>query len=260
MYKIIVIFYLLTVLLSCKQDDSGVRIKGELKNFAAKVSLENQSLEGSLLAEKITFELNEENRFELTLELEKPCYYRLGRNTLYLSPGDDIQIFCDYNDPMAAVFIGEGAEANMYLRSKPFSKGGSYLQSGNMIKDDPSLEELIKRVDKKVRNRLKELDEARGVSDRFRKLERGRVKFDAINSLLYYPVYLLADKKIPGAERSKLWKETLAFFENDIRAYLDNIVSSEYLEIDIYRDICRTCLPYLSNKNVIAELEDFIQT
>ena len=129
-------------------------------------------------------------KFQVRFPLSSPNYFRIGRNTLYLSPGDDLEVFIDYNNPVFASFKGRGSEANMFLRQTPFPKGGSYLEAGS--KAHAKAQQTIDYIIQAGANRAKQLDSVQHVSAEFRRLERGRIKADIINNGLMY------DTKSPG--------------------------------------------------------------
>lgn len=235
----------------------NVHLKGELKNFGSEVLMTKGTPEASLLREGIVIKLDSLNHFELSFELETPAYYRLGRNTLYLSPGDKMELFCDLNDPGAGKFIGSGADACAYLRSKPFPKGGSFLAAGSMINDDPSFDEVLKRLDEKVQERLKELEETPNLSDHFRKMEKGRIMFGAANTLFSYTGYASYAKKLSEEETKELDRKANSFFADAVQNYTKNGGDAAFLGIDVYRDICQSCIGILGTENVGQAIIDY---
>lgn len=69
-----------------------------------------------------------EGHFDTILPLSKPAFYRISRNTLYLSPGDDMEVYIT-TDNREAVFKGKGAEMNTYMKGRLFPKGGSFWEN-----------------------------------------------------------------------------------------------------------------------------------
>ena len=61
--------------------------------------------------------------FDTTFVLKEPTYYTISRNTLYLTPGDDMTIKVAQTNTEAE-FSGIGAEANNYMKFRLFPKGG----------------------------------------------------------------------------------------------------------------------------------------
>ncbi|WP_321308871.1 TlpA disulfide reductase family protein [Marinifilum fragile] len=261
MHKIrIAIFCLALSFVSCKEDAKTVRLHGELKNFASELSMGIETPQAYILRENIQINLDDQNKFDITFNLDAPAYFRLGRNTLYLSPGDDLDLFCDLNDPMAATFTGKGAEACLYLRSKPFPKGGSYLSGGQLLKGDPSLEEVKIKIEEKVKSALASLNGLDGVSDRFKKLERGRIMFDAANSYLSYPGYAAYFKKLSKEELPAFTQKAEKYFKADVEKYIQSGGDADYLNLDTYRGICGECVEHLGEENVDRAILDFIKT
>ena len=59
--------------------------------------------------------------FDTTFVLKEPTYYTISRNTLYLTPGDDMTIKVTQTNTEAE-FSGIGAEANNYMKFRLFSR------------------------------------------------------------------------------------------------------------------------------------------
>src|SRR6202012_2251740 len=91
-----------------------VTLSGKLLNFSNQVQIEDMS-EFQYLdvpsADKIIIPDSTGN-FNITFALNEPNYFRVGRNILYLIPGDKMQVIIDKNDPNKSSFTGVGAEAN----------------------------------------------------------------------------------------------------------------------------------------------------
>jgi thiol-disulfide isomerase/thioredoxin len=257
-----VITYVLSsvVLLSCAKKDNKVYLKGELINFAQEYFMREDTPQGKLLQNGQTIVFDENNHFEISFELNKPSYYKLGRNTLYLSPGDHLDLTCDYKDPMKAEFKGDGETACNYLKAIPFPKAGSYLEAGKMIKDKPTLKEVRERVAIMVESKLSQLNKLENISPRFKKLEEGRIMFDAANSLHLYPIYLAILNKIPEEEIEAFSEQYIQFFANDIKNYLTDRGESLYLNLDVFREICDLSVEMLGSENVDREIIDFLKT
>lgn len=259
MSKIIIALFLSITIWSCNLEQKTVRLRGELRNFGTEVFMSKGTPEGVLLKDGITIRPEANNYFEITFELDKPSYFRLGRNTLYLSPGDDLHIECDYSDPKAGKFAGKGANACFYLCAKPFPKGGSFLNAGGMIKDDPDLQTVLKRLKDKTEERLKELEETPNLSEDFKKLEKARIKFGAVNALFSYAGYASWIKKQTEEEAAKMAKEANSYFQKDIQEYLKGSGDACYLNLDVYRDICSSATKIIGLENVDKEVLDYIK-
>lgn len=257
MKNLLVILSICLAFASCDTKPKTVHVKGELKNFASEFMMDKRSPVGLLLKDGIKISLDEQNRFDITFELNEPTYYRLGRNTLYISPGDQIELFCDMNKPEAASFTGDAVEECEYLKSKPFPKSGSYLKGGKIIKDKTSKELIRERVAEKVKARQDELAALKNVSKKFRKMEEGRILFDAANSLMSYGIYAAYMSRIPQDEMQKFVDDAIAFFKKDIDKYCANGGDADYLSIDSYLSVVERCIQVMGEDNVDQEVLDF---
>lgn len=253
---------LVIVTISCTSEKAvnTVHLHGKLANFPSETSIAKLTPEAYLLKSSELISLNDSSKFDITFNLLEPCYFRLGRNTLYLSPGDDIELFCDLKDPNAGKFSGTGAEACLYLRSKPFPKGGSFINWDWFKKEGLTLDDISKDLDESVAKRKQELELLTDVSEQFKKLENGRIQFDAANTLFSYPIYAGYYKKMTPAEKENFTAETEAYFSKQINEYLALGGDADYLNIDTYRDICEECVEHLGVEKIDQKILDFITT
>ena len=104
--------------------------------------------------------------FDTTFVLKEPTYYTISRNTLYLTPGDDMTIKVTQTNTEAE-FSGIGAEANNYMKFRLFPKGGSYLEAGGNLRGDFVSTKAL--VDSLAAIRMHTLDTLSNVSDAFKK-------------------------------------------------------------------------------------------
>ncbi|MBS5108992.1 MAG: TlpA family protein disulfide reductase [Phocaeicola vulgatus] len=143
--------------------------------------------------------------FDTTFVLKEPTYYTISRNTLYLTPGDDMTIKVTQTNTEAE-FSGIGAEANNYMKFRLFPKGGSYLEAGGNLRGDFVSTKAL--VDSLAAIRMHTLDTLSNVSDAFKKLETARIKADIINSYICYASYsrMFAGVKTEEEMRAK-WNE-----------------------------------------------------
>src|SRR3954451_1881064 len=93
------------------QTNRSVTIRGSVKNFSSQVMVEDLSDMQYLAApepERI-FVPSADGKFEITFHIASPNYFRIGRNILYLSPGDDLTVTIDDKAPAKGEFIGRGS-------------------------------------------------------------------------------------------------------------------------------------------------------
>ncbi|WP_439182303.1 TlpA family protein disulfide reductase [Carboxylicivirga taeanensis] len=253
------IFGLALICAACTQKPlQEVHLKGTLKNFSPVETMRIETPEGYILRETVEIKTDSSNFFDITIPLDHPTYFRLGRNTLYLSPGDDLTMEVDLNDPNAALFNGTGAEANRYLRAKPFPKGGSYIPNVNLM-DHPDFDEVIERLEKVVENANLQLDSLRNVSEHFKKLEKGRIQFDAANTLQSYGFYASWMKKMSDEDAKSFKDSADTYFKPVVEAYLKDSNDPDYLHLDTYRGLSQSVLKQFGTSQVNQELVDFIE-
>ncbi|WP_430935482.1 TlpA family protein disulfide reductase [Saccharicrinis sp. 156] len=260
MKSILITFCVTIGFISCQKPlPKTVHLYGELKNFGTELSMGKQTPEGYILREGETITSDEQNKFDITFELDAPAYFRLGRNTLYLTPGDELEVFCDMNDPNAGSFKGDGALACMYLRAKPFPKGGSYI-GREFFEPDTDFPKVKELLEVKISEALQKLDTLSGVSEQFKKMEYGRIQFDAANSYFSYSNYATYYLKIPQDQIKSFSDSANAYFKPTVKKYLKLGGDADYLNVDTYRSICDVCVEELGEENVDQAIKDFIST
>ncbi|MBX7173826.1 MAG: TlpA family protein disulfide reductase [Pyrinomonadaceae bacterium] len=238
------------------QTAKTVMIKGVLKNFSSQVMIEDLSDMQYLLpptAERMVIP-DPNGNFQITFKLASPNYFRLGRNILYLSPGDDLTVKVDQKNPMVGDFKGKGSQANMFLRATPFPKAGSYMEAGKNAK--PTAKETIDYIFAAAALRKKELDELKGVTAEFKRLEAARIKADTINSFLdgRIPVYR---PKIPADALKVYETEYQKLSEEAINQINKNFVDFSLMKLVVYRDIADDLTKFSTNQTDIQKINDW---
>ena len=188
----------------------------------------------------IRIPVNDDGTFDLVVPLEKPTYFQVGRNTLYLTPGDDMEVNLGTSQPQSW-FKGQGADVNTYLKGRLFPKAGSFLEAGRNVKG--SFEETKKYIDDRAAQREKELKALPNASKEFVELEMMRIKADVANSYMAYLWYsdLLEDCKT-REEGEKIANE----FNKSIREYINPLLKEisakdKYLDVAVVRDVLLSC-------------------
>ena len=236
---LLLFFFVLSLLPACQEsqrDHTTVTIKGELINFdnAIKKLQSNAHLAGLLRDEGIDIELDDNNQFDINFQLEEATYFSLGRNKLYLSPGDALTVSVDYMDPNKATFEGTGAEVNRYLMDVPFPKSGSYLRGGRLLKS-PDITKIVALCEQRSNERLKMLEAVANASDRFKQLEKVRIKLDYINTLTSFPIYASFKKYFEYTEVEKI--KQLEPVKDVLAEQVRGLDRNEYMDHPNYRDM-----------------------
>ena len=180
--------------------------------------------------------IDDQGRFDTTFVLTEPAYYNISRNTLYLTPGDDLTVRITSNNDEAQ-FSGRGAAANNYMKYRLFPKAGSFLAGGEQIGEDfPSTKSLVQKL---AGERRHQLDTLTGVSDRFKKLEGARITADIINSYTSYPAY--SNMMESAKDRDEMIQRLEAHMKSltpDVAPLFKEIAEDpELLDVAVVRDV-----------------------
>lgn len=233
---VFVLTFLLLLGCSTEEETSNVvRLRGQLVNWgnASKI-LNAQNLEADFgLGEDVILETLGDNEFEVSFELEEPAYYSLGRNKLYLSPGEELYLKVDYKDPEAGVFEGESASIQAYLSGVAFPKSGSYLVGGRNLKSEDISEmvELAQSITEERRQKLNSLK----ASTEFMELEEMRLKLDQLNTILSMPVYGSFKGYWDYTEAKKV--EVLSGAKDVLNEVSEGLMKDEYMKHPNFRDM-----------------------
>ena len=238
------VLFVLLFMVSIASQSMGknVRVHGSLKEFGTDVVSMNFDGAAGEIANEWTqrIPVNKDGSFDFTFDLKKPGYYSVGRNTLYLTPGDDMEVNLGTSQPQSW-FKGKGAEANNYMKGRLFPKAGSFLEAGRNVKG--SFEETKKYIDERAAQREKELKALTSVSKEFVELEMMRIKADVANSYMAYLWYsdLLRDCKTEEEGQAKADE-----FNRSIRDYINPLLKEisakdKYLDVAVVRDVLLSC-------------------
>ncbi|WP_321282485.1 TlpA disulfide reductase family protein [Marinifilum fragile] len=243
-------------LISCKKENNEVHIFGSLKGFNSTVKMQSYDPLEHIKGEGITITTDSKGYFDITFDLQYPKYFRLGRNHLYLSPGDDVEMHLDKGYPEKAKFKGTGSQACDYLKFKPFPKGGSYLEAGRMFQTTGlDFDKIKSQIEKCSAEDVKRLSTYSSLSEQFIALEKVRIDLNSANSfkslLTYAGVY---QRKYKVTDLSEL--ETKSNLET--KKYLDEIsLNSQFLQLEEFTGFIRNLKELYGEDNVPQEIKDF---
>lgn len=228
------------VLLCCStvsaSSENKVRLKGRLIEMGAtSVPMRYDGAEAMLGDSRdMVIETDAEGNFDMTFELSRPAYYNISRNTLYLSPGDHLTLTITQNNE-EAVFEGQGAEVNRYMRHRLFPHGGSFLEGGSNMKADFASTRTM--IDSLATARLAELDAVQYATPEFKRLETARVKADILNSYMSYASYFSYRPEGKDADIRSLNKEIIAQCADEARNILNTLNADELLNVNVVRSV-----------------------
>lgn len=233
--KKIIVGLLLFLSFTTFAQQKTVTLSGKLVHFSNQVLIEDMSEFEYLIipsSERLIIPDSAGN-FNVTFKLHSPNYFRLGRNILYLTPGDKLETVVDYNDQSKSTFNGIGAEANNYLVNTPFPKAGSFLEAGKNLKQSP--QETLAGIEDAAAKRARQLAAVSEVSPEFRRLEEARIKADVLNSLADVVPYAGISKKVSNAQT---YIQAFNSAADSLKtACQKNFIDASLLKLAVYRDV-----------------------
>lgn len=245
----------LFICFSCQpkeEKQQTVHLKGQLVNFdnAPKTLRGDRDLGDMNNGIQVEIDTDSTGHFDLNFPLVQAQYFRLGRNKLYLSPGDDLEITIDYKYASKGIFKGKGAEANDYLKDVPFPKGGSYLEAGREVKS-PDILEIVELSENKSEEWNTKLQTLVNVSEEFKTLEKLRIDLDAMNTLLSFPIYASFKKYFEYNNETLI--KNLEPVKNQLNALSQNMDKDQNMQHPNFRDMLGTLTDELYTSNGFFE-------
>jgi hypothetical protein len=255
-----VLLFLNCFLLNAQQKAGFVTISGKLAHFSNETEVEDMSEFQYLQppnAERMILPEDSNGTFHIRFKLAAPNYFRIGRNALYLTPGDDLQVYIDKNDPKLATFTGRGSDANMFLRSNPFPKGGSFIEAGTRAAATPAL--TIENIVMAATNRRLLLSNVKNISGEFKRLETARIQADLINSLRSGEIPFYRPRAIQKDSVKMKQYETAyaALIEPLVKQYSTDFTDASLLKLVVYRDIADIFTAESGNAKALQQIKDW---
>jgi thiol-disulfide isomerase/thioredoxin len=187
----------------------------------------------------IRIELDSTGSFNVALSIDAPAYYRLGSNTIYLTPGCDLEV--DMAQAASkSTFEGVDAEANGYLA------GIRWSDSRNMgygFGDMPTLEDISLKADSLEQIRRGQLSSLTGVDREFVDRESARIVADRIKLIFdnfYRTEYYKWDDPQPVVEQKKIdYYRSIVEQLNPMLAMIDR--DEALLDVASVREVLLEC-------------------
>jgi thiol-disulfide isomerase/thioredoxin len=234
------------------QAQSTVTLSGHIKN-AGNMVIVNDFSEFELInrpAPEHTFIPDSNGNFTITFKLTAPNYFRIARNKLYLTPGDNIKCEIDGKNQEFGQFSGVGGEACNYLTHVPFPKAGSYISAARYLYQSPVI--TMDTIIIHATESKKELAQLKNVSAEFKKMEAVRIDCDLLNSIsgaqTYIPFFNLATR----GQSNEDFNRTMRAIAAPVLDANPIPMDASLLKIEVYRDIIADLV---KNKPVTEEVQ-----
>lgn len=148
-YNLGIIIMLLNFLFggNVQHEQQKVRISGQVSDTYYKtVPFYCQKKGGLYYSNDIYIKVNDLGKFDTTVVLKEPCYFKVWKNTVYLNPGDDIEINFDLQNSSETKFKGAGAEVNHFIlntNSSLLGKKAEHVKS-SFVKTKNTIDSVAK--------------------------------------------------------------------------------------------------------------------
>lgn len=240
--KVLILLLITFLVVGCAPTEEAVslvEINGKLVNWGnAARTLQSEDIKSDFgLGLAFLLKTNDEDEFSVTFPLTTGTYFSIGRNKLFLEPGEVLNMTVDYRDPEAGIFEGDGAARHAYLSGVAFPKSGSYLAGGSKVKEN-SFSHILSLAETKTMERQALLDKLTDSSAEFTQLESMRLKLDYLNTILSFPVYGSFKDYWEFNEVKKI--ELLTEVKGALNLASNGIMRDEYMDHPNFRDMVLT--------------------
>lgn len=213
-----------------------LHLSGQLKDMGREEVIMRYDGAASLVGDSrnIILHTDAEGRFDTVLPLTEPAYYSISRNTLWLTPGDDLKVTIT-QDNREATFEGRGAEANTYMKGRLFPKGGSFLDGGSNLRG--TFAETAALIHELATRREAQLEALRGVSDDFKAREKARIYADVLNSYFSYAAYAPEFQRMERREAREAERNNLQSVMPEMQEKAAYLNDDRFLDVAVVRDV-----------------------
>ncbi len=255
--SIIILLLLATVFVRAQQSRPNVFLSGKIVNFNNQAVLEDMSDLQYLrsASESVIIVGDTAGNFTASFYLAQPNWFRLGRNQLYLSPGDSLVLEVNRDNPRLASFRGKSAHINDFLKGTPFPKSGSFLSTRELATG--SIEEAIAQIETAANYRKAQLDSLQNITEHFRELETARIKADWINSFHSLAVYGVMMKKLKDDSATAYKEQVKKLTDPIVKQKAKGFLNPAFMKIPVYRDVVSTIIKTEGTAEEKRPIEDW---
>ena len=232
-----------------------VILHGTVKNFTNIVEVkDNGDTEPFQITNTVkSFLPDSEGQFAIEFALNRPKYFRIARNLVYLSPGDNLEIDLDYTNAANSTFKGRHSQENIYLKHTPYPKAGSFLQAGINVKS--TVNQTVKQILELANQRSQSLHSYKNLAYEFKWLEDKRIDTDILNSLYSIGTYFPYAHKLRGDSLTTFEKDFFNSIDSFARKHVSIRLDPRLLNLEVYRDM----LPIILKLTSTVSKKDSLQ-
>jgi thiol-disulfide isomerase/thioredoxin len=220
-----------------QNDTNKVLVYGTIKNFSNVIEVmdNDYSQPFQITNSERSFVPDNYGRFSIEFNLNECKYFRIARNSVYLCPGDKMEVDIDYDDARNSKFRGSRSQENEYLKLIPYPKAGSFLEGGQNVKT--TIEQTIDVVLDLAKQSRKRLANFEDLSSEFRAQEQRRIDADLLNSLYGLRWYYPNVHNLKGDSLTSFHNNFYNIIDSFAKKYVPITLDARLMKLEVYRDV-----------------------
>lgn len=225
-----------------QHENAKVTVYGTIKNYnnVIEVMDNDYSQPFQITNPERSFVPDKQRQFSIEFILNECKYFSIARNTIYLCPGDKLEVNIDYDDARNSSFKGSRKQENEYLKFIPYPKAGSFLEGGQNVKT--TIEQSINTVLDIATQRRNNLANFKNISSEFQFLEQNRINADLLNSFYALRGYYPRVHKLHGDELTAFHKNFFNIMDSFALKYVPINLDAQLMKLEVYRDVVHRIL------------------
>ena len=236
-----------------QKTDKKVVLQGTIKNYRDIIEVKEDgdiapfqidSIVGSFLPDSTGY-------FYFEFPLDRAKYYRIANNTVFLTPGDNLEVVLDNANAENSTFKGKHSHENIYLKSTPYPKAGSFLIGGTNIRS--TISETVEQILILADQRRELLRNNKRLSRKFKVLENARIDADILNSIYRIAIYFSYVNKLEGDKLKHFENYFLNAFDSIAKSSVSIKLDPKLLTLEVYRDMARIIKRLFSTNNKYSQ-------
>jgi len=220
-----------------QKKNSKVLVYGTIRNYRNIIKIVDKDYTEpfQIANAERSFVPDSQGGFSIEFTLHEPKYFRLARNSIYLCPGDKLQVDIDYADARNSTFRGSHKQENEYLKFIPYPKAGSFLEGGQNVKS--TIEQTFYALLDSTKQKRRRLSAYKNLSSEFKFLEQNRINADLLNSFYALRGYFPLVHKLKGDSLMAFNSNFSNIVGSYAKKYVPITLDARLMKLEVYRDV-----------------------
>lgn len=195
----------------------------------------------------LTAEPDASGNFSLKIPLDKPAYFKVGRNTIYLRPGDSLYMKLSGSATKTQI-SGSVSQLNNYLKNLDWL-GGTKFYVANINASYKRVGQMIDSIAELRFAHLEKLNSDKSfleMNKSFLEMERARIIADIISARFAWFSYgKFVEWNAADSVKSRKRREFYRSISADVNPLLKKLIGNDrLLEVDNIRKLLLECMEY----------------